>query len=69
MMPIHIGNNLIRPQTDKRFHRLHKAFEDAVRSGKRSDVVNVLLRADLPGERAGRTADKILADYYGAVFP
>jgi hypothetical protein len=47
---------------DKRFFRLHKPFHDAVRTGKVSAVVNVLLRADLSGDQARRTAEKILAN-------
>jgi hypothetical protein len=51
----------LRARADKRFRRLDKAFGDAVRSGKTSAVINVLLRANLPGELARRTAEKILA--------
>jgi hypothetical protein len=47
---------------DKRFFRLHKPFNDAVRTGKVSAVVNVLLRAELSGDQARRTAKKILAN-------
>ena len=68
-MRTHIGNNLIRAERDRSFLRLHKAFEDAVRSGKRSAIVNVLLRAQLSGDRARRTADKILAERHQPVFP
>lgn len=50
------------PIDDKRFLRFHKAFRAAVQSRKRSAIVEVLLRAQVPGEQAGRTADKILAD-------
>ena len=49
-------------KADKRFFRLHKPFHDAVRSGKLSAVIEVLLRAQLSGDRARRTAEKILAD-------
>jgi len=47
---------------EKHFLRLHKAFNDAVRSKKRSSIIEVLLRAQLSGDRARRTAEKILAD-------
>ena len=50
------------PIDDKRFLRFHKAFRAAVQSRKRSAIINVLLRAELSGEEARRTADKILAD-------
>jgi hypothetical protein len=52
----------IRPISDKRFLRFHKAFGDAVRSRSRSAIVQVLLRAQLSGDSARRTAEKILAD-------
>lgn len=54
------GITAIKPE--KRFFRLHKQFHDAVRSGKLSAVIEVLLRAQLSGDRARRTAEKILAD-------
>jgi hypothetical protein len=54
-------------EADKRFFRLHKPFHDAVRSGKLSAVVEVLLRAELSGDLARRTAEKILADQRAAV--
>ena len=47
---------------DKRFPRLHKAFHDAVRTRRKSAIVQVLLQAQLSGDLARRTADKILAD-------
>ena len=47
---------------DKRFVRFHKPFRDAVRSGELSAIVEVLLRAQLSGENARRTAQKILDD-------
>jgi len=55
-------NGDIRPVPDKRFLRFHKAFGDAVRSRSRSAIVEVLLCAQLSGDRARRTAEKILAD-------
>jgi hypothetical protein len=61
-MPRQIINGGIRATADKRFLRLHKAFRDAVRSGKRSEIIDVLLRAELSGDSARRTAKKILAD-------
>jgi hypothetical protein len=51
-----------RIKADKHFFRLHRPFHDAVRSGKLSAVIEVLLRAQLSGDRARRTAEKILAD-------
>jgi hypothetical protein len=50
----------IKLRADKRFYRLHRAFGDAVRSKNRSAIEEVLLRAELSGEQARRTADKIL---------
>jgi hypothetical protein len=47
---------------DKRFLRLHKPFHGAVQSNKLSAIVEVLLRAQLSGDLARRTAEKILAD-------
>jgi hypothetical protein len=47
---------------DKRFARLHKVFNDAVQSKNEAAVVEVLLRAELSGDNARRTAQKILAD-------
>ena len=52
----------LRITPEKRFFRLDKPFNDAVRSRQTSAVTDVLLRADLPGELARRTAKKILAD-------
>ena len=49
-------------KADKHFFRLHRPFHDAVRSGKQSAIIEVLLRAQLSGDRARRTAEKILAD-------
>ena len=49
-------------KADKHFFRLHRAFHDAVRSVKLPAVIEVLLRAQLSGDRARRTAEKILAD-------
>jgi hypothetical protein len=49
-------------KADKHFFRLHRPFHDAVRSGKLSAIIEVLLRAQLSGDRARRTAEKILAD-------
>lgn len=50
------------PKGSKRFLRLDKPFNDAVRANNKSAVVDVLLRAKLSGEQARRTAEKILAD-------
>jgi hypothetical protein len=44
----------------KHFLRFHKPLHDAVRSGRISAIVNVLVRAQLPGDLARRTAEKIL---------
>ena len=52
----------LRIRPDKRFFRLDQPFNDAVRSRKTSAIMNVLLRAQLPGELALRTAEKILLD-------
>ena len=52
----------LRARADKRFRRLDKAFGDAVRSEKRSAIVEVLLRVQLSADKARRTAEKILAE-------
>ena len=50
------------PKGTKKFLRLDKPFNDAVRANNKAAVVDVLLRAKLSGKQARRTADKILAD-------
>jgi hypothetical protein len=51
----------IKIKPEKCFLRLEKPFNDAVRAKKKSAVTNVLLRKELAGELAGRTATKILS--------
>lgn len=50
----------IRP--GRRFFRFDGIFNDAVRSKKRSKVIEVLLRLEVPSDTARRTADKILSE-------
>jgi hypothetical protein len=50
----------IRP--GKRFFRFDRLFNDAVRSKKRSAIMEVLLRVQLSADKARRTAKKILAE-------
>jgi hypothetical protein len=50
----------IKIKPEKRFLRLDKPFNDAVRGKKKVAVTNVLLRKELSGELAERTAAKIL---------
>lgn len=50
----------IRP--DRRFLRLDRLFDEAVRSGDQSAIVEVLLLLQLSVDTARRTADKILAE-------
>jgi hypothetical protein len=50
----------IRP--GKPFFRFDRLFSDAVRSQKRSAIVEVLLRVELSADNARRTAEKILAE-------
>ena len=52
----------LRARGGKRFRRLDKEFGDAVRSEKRSAIVEVLLRLQLSADKARRTAEKILAE-------
>ena len=52
----------IKVKPDKTFLRLDKPFNDAVRSKKASAVGEVLLRVPISGDKARRTAKKILAD-------
>ena len=44
----------------RRFFRFDWLYNDAVRSKKRSKLIEVLLRLELPGRSARRTTDKIL---------
>ena len=46
----------------RRFFRFDWLYNDAVRTGKRSKLIEVLLRLQLPGRRARRMADKILEE-------
>ena len=50
----------IKIKPEKRFDRLDKPFNDAVRAKKESSVTNVLLRKQLSGDLASRTAKKVL---------
>ncbi len=50
----------IRP--GRRFLRFDQLFNDAVRSEKRSAIVEVLLRLQLSADNARRTSAKILAE-------
>jgi hypothetical protein len=61
-MPGQIISPGILPIARKPFLRLDQAFADAVRSNNRSAIIEVLLRAQLSGDSARRTAKKILAD-------
>jgi hypothetical protein len=51
----------IKIKPEKGFLRLDKPFNDAVRAKKKSAVTNVLLRKELSGELAQRTATEILS--------
>jgi hypothetical protein len=46
----------------RRFFRFDWLFNDAVRSKKRSKLIEVFLRLELPGRSARRTTDKILRE-------
>jgi hypothetical protein len=46
----------------RRFFRFDWLFNDAVRSKKRSKLIEVLLRLHVPADTARRTADKILRE-------
>ena len=50
----------IKIKPEKRFDRLDKPFNDAVQAKKKSAVTNVLLRKELSGDLASRTAKKVL---------
>jgi hypothetical protein len=50
----------IKIKPEKSFLRLDQPFNDAVRSKKKSAVTSVLLRKELSGKLARRTATKIL---------
>jgi hypothetical protein len=49
-------------QPDRRFFRFDWIFNDAVRSKKRSKLIEVLLRLQLPGDKARRMADNLLSE-------
>ncbi len=53
---------LIEIRPGRGFLRFDRLFSDAVRSGKRSAIVEVLLRLQLSADNARRTAKMILAD-------
>ena len=57
-----IGMAGLRITPEKRFFRLDRLFNDAVRSRKRSAIIEVLLRVPLAGVNARRTARKVLAE-------
>ncbi|HEY2138479.1 MAG TPA: hypothetical protein VGH00_00260 [Chthoniobacterales bacterium] len=61
-----MNNTYVPPLTKikpgRRFFRFDRLFNDAVRSEKRSAIVNVLLRVQLSADKARRTAKKILAE-------
>jgi hypothetical protein len=46
----------------RRFLRFDWLFNDAVRSKRRSKLIEVLLRLHVPADTARRTADKILRE-------
>ena len=50
----------IKVKPDRRFLRFDWIFGDALRSKKRSKLIEVLLRLQLPGRRARRMADNLL---------
>ena len=50
----------IRIKPERRFFRFDRIFNDTVRTRKRSKLIEVLLRLQLPGRRARRTADNLL---------
>jgi len=51
---------LIPIKPERRFFRFDRIFNDAVRRKRRSKLIEVLLRLQLPGRRARRIADNIL---------
>jgi len=51
---------LTKIKPGRRFFRFDRLFNDAVRSKKRSAIVDVLLRVQLSADNARRTAKKIL---------
>jgi len=57
-IPVKTGPIRIKPE--RRFFRFDRIFNDTVRRRKRSKLIEVLLRLQLPGRRARRTADQIL---------
>jgi hypothetical protein len=59
-VPAKTGFTGIRP--GRRFFRFDGILNDAVRSKKRSNVIEVLLRLEVPSDTARRTADKILSE-------
>jgi len=59
-VPVNGGSVRIKPE--RRFFRFDRIYSDAVRSGKRSKLIEALLRIQLPGRRARRMADQILSE-------
>lgn len=57
-----VKGGVIPVKPERRFFRFDRIYSDAVRSGKRSKLIEVLLRIQLPGRRARRMADNILGD-------
>jgi hypothetical protein len=55
-------SSILKIKPDRRFWRFDRLFNDAVRSRKRSAIVEVLLRLELSAERARGTAEKIVAE-------
>jgi len=53
---------MIKIKPGRRFLRFDRLFNDAVRSKRRSAIVEVLLRVQLSADNARRTAEKILAE-------
>jgi len=61
-VPLKIDSTTIKP--DRRFFRFDRLFNDAVRSKRRSKLIEVLLRLQLPGRKARRMANKILSEQH-----
>ena len=60
--PTSTGTTPIILKPDRRFLRFDWIYRDAVRSGKRTKLIEVLLRLQLPGAKARRMADNLLSE-------
>ena len=54
---------IIKIKPSRRFLRFDRLFNDAVRSKRRSAIIEVLLRVPVSADKARRTARRILTEH------